>query len=221
MSWPWWLYAVIVNPAAAVAVLVSSYVVLADRLPDHLAVHFGLSGEPNGYLSAIATLVLVLVPWIVLPVFGLIRRGRRTGVLFTAYTGGSVALFAWALILWSNLDVPAAVQARPVSIALVLVGVLGAFSLGQFVAAGWARRVWPGSEISSRYSRIVRCSDGHLFLSKWRPGLSLKAVRLGSNVRYQYCPAGRHWKIVTPVNEASLTEEQRAQAGAHPDVPVP
>ena len=198
--------------------LVGSYMVLDDRLPDPLAVHFGPSGEPDMYFSASASLVLVLAPWIALAVLGLIRRGRGTGALFAAYTGGSVALFVWALILWSNLDVPAAVQARPVSIALVLVGALGAFWLGQFVAAGWARRVWPGSKISLRYSRIVRCSDGHLFLSKWMPGLSLKAVRLGSNVRYQYCPVGRHWKIVTPVDEANLTEEQRAQARAYHDV---
>ena len=55
---------------------------------------------------------------------------------------------------------------------------------------------------------VVRCSKGHVFRTLWVPGVSFKAVRLGL-VRFQRCPVGRHWALVTPINEADLTDEQR------------
>ena len=67
---------------------------------------------------------------------------------------------------------------------------------------------------------IVRCRRGHLFTTIWIPGASLKAVRLGAS-RWQHCPVGDHWSVVTPVREAELTDEERAIAARHRDVRIP
>jgi len=39
--------------------------------------------------------------------------------------------------------------------------------------------------------------------------------------RFQYCPVGRHWSLVTPVNEADLTKSERKSARAHQDIRLP
>jgi hypothetical protein len=67
---------------------------------------------------------------------------------------------------------------------------------------------------------IVRCRDGHLFSTIWIPGASLKAVRLGP-WRVQRCPVGRHWSIVTPVKETSLSSAELDAARATRDARVP
>jgi hypothetical protein len=67
---------------------------------------------------------------------------------------------------------------------------------------------------------VVRCRDGHLFTTLWVPGASVKALRLGW-WRVQRCPVGRHWTLVTPAREADLTDDERAEARAHPDVRLP
>lgn len=67
---------------------------------------------------------------------------------------------------------------------------------------------------------IVRCRDGHLFTTIWVPGASLKAVRLGWK-RFQRCPVGHHWTIVTPVREAGLSDDELAAARAVHDVRIP
>ena len=69
-------------------------------------------------------------------------------------------------------------------------------------------------------SIIVRCRRGHLFTSLWVPGGSLKAVRLGV-ARFQYCPVGRHWSLVLPVQESSLSPEELAAARMQHDVAIP
>lgn len=66
---------------------------------------------------------------------------------------------------------------------------------------------------------VVRCWQGHLFTTLWIPGASLKALRLGW-WRIQRCPVGRHWTVVTPVKESSLTWLQRRRATRH-DLPLP
>ncbi len=68
--------------------------------------------------------------------------------------------------------------------------------------------------------RIMRCRDGHLFTSTVIPGASIKAVRLGT-MRFQRCPVGHHWTLVQPVDESTLTDDERAAARAHHDVRVP
>ncbi|MFZ0667612.1 MAG: hypothetical protein WAM97_17820 [Acidimicrobiales bacterium] len=67
---------------------------------------------------------------------------------------------------------------------------------------------------------IVRCSKGHLFTTIWIPGGSLKALRLGWK-RFQYCPVGKHWSMVTPVKDSDLTDEQKRFAKEHHDIRIP
>lgn len=67
---------------------------------------------------------------------------------------------------------------------------------------------------------VVRCRQGHLFTTIWIPGVKLKAVDLGV-ARFQRCPVGGHWSLVTPVREIDLTEDERRSAGAARDLPIP
>ena len=67
---------------------------------------------------------------------------------------------------------------------------------------------------------IVRCRQGHLFTTIWIPGGSLKSLRLGW-WRFQRCPVGHHWSVVTPVKAAELTEQERRSAGEARDIRVP
>jgi hypothetical protein len=67
---------------------------------------------------------------------------------------------------------------------------------------------------------VVRCSRGHLFTTIWIPGGSLKALRFGW-WRYQRCPVGHHWSVVTPVKTVELTEQERRIASETRDVRVP
>ncbi len=67
---------------------------------------------------------------------------------------------------------------------------------------------------------VVRCRDGHLFTTIWLPGASLKSLRLGPR-RFQRCPVGHHWSLVTPVKESELTAEERQLARTQKDIRVP
>ena len=67
---------------------------------------------------------------------------------------------------------------------------------------------------------VVRCRQGHLFTTIWIPGASVKSLRLGW-WRFQWCPVGRHWTLVSPVKEADLTEEERRDAAEHKDIRIP
>jgi hypothetical protein len=49
---------------------------------------------------------------------------------------------------------------------------------------------------------------GPLFRTTWVEGGSLKAVRLGPLLRFQYCPVGKHFALVRPVKDRDLTEEE-------------
>jgi hypothetical protein len=67
---------------------------------------------------------------------------------------------------------------------------------------------------------VVRCQQGHLFTTLWIPGASVKSLRLLA-WRFQRCPVGKHWSLVTPVKESTLTKAQRRSAHKHHDIPVP
>jgi len=67
---------------------------------------------------------------------------------------------------------------------------------------------------------VVRCHDGHLFTTIWVPGGSLKALRLGW-WRFQRCPVGHHWSLVTPVRESELTTDERQLAHEYQDIRIP
>src|SRR3954471_10473151 len=66
----------------------------------------------------------------------------------------------------------------------------------------------------------VRCRHGHLFTTFWLPGVSFKALRLGW-WRYQRCPVGGHWSLITPVRPSELTEAELAEARSRSDIPLP
>lgn len=61
---------------------------------------------------------------------------------------------------------------------------------------------------------VVRCRQGHLFTTLWIPGVKITAVDLGV-ARFQRCPVGRHWSLITPIRDADLTDEQRRLAARH------
>jgi hypothetical protein len=67
---------------------------------------------------------------------------------------------------------------------------------------------------------VVRCRQGHLFTTIWIPGVKLKGLDFGV-ARFQWCPVGRHWTLVTPVRESDLTDEERAIAAEHHDIRIP
>jgi hypothetical protein len=67
---------------------------------------------------------------------------------------------------------------------------------------------------------IVRCREGHLFTTLWVPSASIKALRRGW-VRFQWCPVGRHWSLVTPVRDSELAPGEERQARSRHDMPVP
>ena len=66
----------------------------------------------------------------------------------------------------------------------------------------------------------VRCSQGHLFTTKWIVGSSVKAVRLGYK-RYQRCPVCQKWRIVVPVRDDELSDEDRRVAAERHDTTLP
>ena len=67
---------------------------------------------------------------------------------------------------------------------------------------------------------VVRCRQGHLFTTIWIPGASVKAARLGW-WRFQRCPVGRHWTLVTPVKRSVLTEDELRSADESRDIRIP
>jgi hypothetical protein len=67
---------------------------------------------------------------------------------------------------------------------------------------------------------VVRCRRGHLSTTWWIPGVSIKAIRLGW-WRFQRCPVGPHWSLVTPVWASDLTGAERESAALHHDVRIP
>ena len=67
---------------------------------------------------------------------------------------------------------------------------------------------------------VVRCRDGHLFMTTWIPMVSFKAIRLGL-VRMQHCPVGNHFTAVRLVRDEDLTPAERVEASRHRDSGVP
>jgi hypothetical protein len=80
--------------------------------------------------------------------------------------------------------------------------------------AVWRRAGRPGGNV------VVRCQSGHLYTTIWIPAVSVKSVRLGW-WRFQHCPVGNHWSIVTPVRESDLTEQERRIARENKDIRIP
>jgi hypothetical protein len=81
-------------------------------------------------------------------------------------------------------------------------------------AALWLRTSKFGGNV------VVRCRDGHLFTTIWVPGASVKSLRFGW-WRFQHCPIGQHWSLVTPVRESDLSDDERRLAHDHKDIRIP
>jgi len=94
----------------------------------------------------------------------------------------------------------------------LLLAVAGFYVVGTIVAR------WKGYRFGS--SLIVRCRRGHLSTTIWIPGISIKSLRLGW-WRFQRCPVGPHWSIVTPVRESDLDDDDRRAAHGRRDIPIP
>jgi hypothetical protein len=58
--------------------------------------------------------------------------------------------------------------------------------------------------------RILRCSDGHLFVSGERARLFM-SVHLGPK-RFLRCPVDRKWRMAGNIDSANLTEQETEQA---------
>jgi hypothetical protein len=67
---------------------------------------------------------------------------------------------------------------------------------------------------------VVRCAKGHLFTTMWIAGASFKSVRLGMK-RYQHCPVGKHWSVVTPIPVDQLSDAERIEAARVHDIRIP
>jgi hypothetical protein len=61
--------------------------------------------------------------------------------------------------------------------------------------------------------RILRCSDGHLFVSNETSRL-FASVHLGAN-RFIRCPVDGKWRMASNVNSADLTEAELQEARSH------
>jgi hypothetical protein len=92
--------------------------------------------------------------------------------------------------------------------------VLGVASLLVEISGVWLRAGRLGGKV------VVRCRSGHLYTTVWIPGASVKSVRLGF-WRFQRCPVGRHWSIVTPVRESDLSEREQRMAREKRDIRLP
>ena len=67
---------------------------------------------------------------------------------------------------------------------------------------------------------VVRCRQGHLFRTLWIPSVSFKGLRLGW-FRFQRCPVGPHWSLVTPVRESELSAREKRAVGRRLDTLIP
>jgi hypothetical protein len=94
----------------------------------------------------------------------------------------------------------------------VFAGVVVAYAVGTVIATRQG--------YSFGKDAIVRCRRGHMFSTVWIPGASVKSLRLGF-WRFQWCPVGRHFDLVSPVKPAGLTETERSFALSHHDTPIP
>jgi hypothetical protein len=94
---------------------------------------------------------------------------------------------------------------------------MASLAVGAFLVE-WSGLLRRGYRVGANV--VVRCQKGHLFTTIWLPAASVKAARLGW-WRFQRCPVGGHWSIVTAVRRSSLTEQEQRDAAAHHDIRVP
>ncbi|WIY00644.1 DUF1648 domain-containing protein [Amycolatopsis mongoliensis] len=122
-------------PAVVLLAMVVPALVLAPRLPDPIAVHWGWGGAPDGHapwwLVTAGAAVFWGVAWVVV--------ARNASAAPGVYGLGGVFLAAHSLGLWANLDATSWERARPVTWSLALgIAVTGlvAAAVGWWLAPG-------------------------------------------------------------------------------------
>ena len=63
---------------------------------------------------------------------------------------------------------------------------------------------------------VARCRRGHLFTTVWVARFSIRRLDLGW-AKIQRCPVGHHLSVVVPVDEATLTKEDKKAAKEYND----
>jgi len=128
-------------PAAAVAGSLAFLVGTTDRLPDPLATHWGLGGQPNGHMSiASFALLSVALPAAVVLGAALVVVTRRDGLTQrnALVTAGALAPFFAVLTVSTvaaNLDRPEWSQARHLGWIAIALSVVVLVAGGAFSAA--------------------------------------------------------------------------------------
>lgn len=130
--------------ALVTGLLIAVPVLLRNRLPAPVAIHWGLSGEPDNAMPLGAVIAMSTALWVVLAGSGLtvaVRRGvrqrhRRAWLGASLAWGGVFVLGLMVLTVWANLDAGSWSRARPVTwqAALFLVVPLLAGWLGWLLA---------------------------------------------------------------------------------------
>ena len=120
-----------------------------DRLPDPLAIHWGVSGSPDGSSSFAEFAVMPACVWVLLAVLALAPILRGRGVTRRRMRGGTGALLCAgavfsaglaALTAWANVDVADWRQARSLSWQVI---VLLAIACGAGWLGWWVARLGP------------------------------------------------------------------------------
>ncbi|GAA2912874.1 DUF1648 domain-containing protein [Streptosporangium fragile] len=152
--------------ALVTAALVAAPLTLWSRLPDPVAVHWGLSGAPDGSMPLAALLLLDVGLWALVavgacaPALGraavLRRRAGRMGI--GALLGG-VGLFFVGLqasTLWANLDAPGWRQAAHLGWGVVvpLAGLLAGGALGALAGRPGPDEPPPRADVPVRGIRL-------------------------------------------------------------------
>ncbi|GAB3282055.1 DUF1648 domain-containing protein [Parasphingorhabdus pacifica] len=120
---------------------------LSDRLPDPIAMHWGPSGEPDGAGSLWLVTGLGLVLWLALAGGGMLatrapkRTARYAWPVAALLFGSLFSVGITASTVWANLDAGSWQQARSlgwqvllVSVVAIAAGFAGAFLCNRFVA---------------------------------------------------------------------------------------
>ena len=98
--------------------------------------------------------------------------------------------YTWIVLADSRTMIMAVI----ITLAIIAVGGIGAWVLG-------GRMRDRGLKFGP--DTLVQCRDGHIFTTKWMPGVSFNAIRFGPT-RYQYCPVGKHWTFIRPIRNTRM-----------------
>ncbi|MBB2911917.1 hypothetical protein FHS43_003197 [Streptosporangium becharense] len=154
---------------------------LRDRLPDPVAVHWGLSGAPDRSASFAVALLVGVGLWAAIMIAActsavgrarvLGRRAGRTAVGAMLGGGGLFVLGLQAATVWANLDVPDWREAGDLAwgAAVPFAGLLAGAALGALVARPGPDEVSPSAGVPERRIRL-RGDQRAVWVSSLRNG---------------------------------------------------